>query len=284
MGISLPTAVQLKTGKSEAPIDVNLLPSAPSARPRLLEAAKGAMRNANFGGGKGNASFGGGKAAMPALPQMQSYGKAGFASTPHGKPTHGSGPYSIRGAMQSSKGSNRFSGNQFRPSKLCQFWMRDPASCTKGDACTFAHGEEELQGQTPPQVTADSFPAWASLAESAPSRFAAGFVPTMLCKFWMQDPSLCSKGDACSFAHCEAELKANPNAAVNESRSMGPPSRFRPGFAPVKLCQFWENDPASCMKGNACTFAHGMEELNPQSHMRELHSSVSNAGGGYFLH
>jgi len=202
---------------------------------------------------------GAGKGALPALPQLQTYGKAGHASI-----THGSGPYTKGGSMKFGKGSNRFSGGQFKPSKLCQFWMKDPSLCAKGDACTFAHGEEELQSPISQYAATETFAPVASMITQTPRRFAGGFAPTILCRFWMQDPSLCSKGDSCSFAHGESELQS---AVSSQAVSVEMPNRFRPGFAPVKLCQFWINDPASCMKGNACTFAHGVEEL--QSHASE---------------
>merc|ERR1712050_82779 len=36
----------------------------------------------------------------------------------------------------------------FSQKKMCQYWIQDPYSCTKGEACTFAHGLHELQADS----------------------------------------------------------------------------------------------------------------------------------------
>merc|ERR1712087_633460 len=36
------------------------------------------------------------------------------------------------------------------------------------------------------------------------------------------------------------------------------------GFKPVKICNFWLQDPGLCTKGTECTFAHGVQELRPE--------------------
>merc|ERR1712051_142539 len=45
----------------------------------------------------------------------------------------------------------------------------------------------------------------------------------------------------------------------------GPPqSRFgKGGFRPTKICTFWLADPSTCRRGADCTFAHGVQELQP---------------------
>lgn len=55
------------------------------------------------------------------------------------------------------------------------------------------------------------------------------------------------------------------------------PSRFgKGGFKPNKLCTFWLADPSTCRKGADCTFAHGVQELQP--------GSPEAAGVSRFLH
>lgn len=39
------------------------------------------------------------------------------------------------------------------------------------------------------------------------SRFGGGFMPTQICRFFLMGPGLCKRGDACTYAHGEHELK-----------------------------------------------------------------------------
>lgn len=79
----------------------------------------------------------------------------------------------------------------FRPTKLCTFWLQDPALCQKGEQCTFAHGIQEL----PPEIA----------ATCGVTRFHhAAFKPTQMCTFFEQGK--CQKGLNCTFAHSPEEL------------------------------------------------------------------------------
>merc|ERR1719491_2210120 len=60
---------------------------------------------------------------------------------------------------------------------------------------------------------------------------------------------------------------------------MGPWPRGRfagSNFLPVKICQFWVQDPSLCRKGSECSFAHGVHELQP--------NYVEGCGVSRFLH
>lgn len=55
------------------------------------------------------------------------------------------------------------------------------------------------------------------------------------------------------------------------------PSRFgKGGFKPTKLCTFWLADPSTCRKAADCTFAHGVQEMQP--------GAAEAAGVSRFLH
>lgn len=84
---------------------------------------------------------------------------------------------------------------------------------------------------------------------------SGGFQPARLCQFWVTDPSACTSGDACSFAHGVPELA--PQAVANCGIS-----RFHhTGFAPKQICNFFQE--GRCSKDLACTYAHSNEELVP---------------------
>ncbi|CAK9107450.1 Zinc finger CCCH domain-containing protein 4 [Durusdinium trenchii] len=149
-------------------------------------------------------------------------------------------------------------------------WVRDDlagSGLQDGSACLFAHGEEELREP------------WLDLAVRC---FAwCDNRKTVLCKFY--DQGTCQHGDQCLYAHGVEELQAlfAPNARKHRSRTLDQPelAEKHPGsFAwhqgPMEhgvhsgdaqgsfktaLCKFFEI--GQCLKGEACTFAHGPDEL-----------------------
>jgi len=86
---------------------------------------------------------------------------------------------------------NRFAGSNFMPTRLCNFWLKEPQMCHRGMDCSFAHGVQELQ---PP-----------SAAACGVSRFLhTGMVPTKFCAFFAN--GTCTRGLACTFAHSPEEM------------------------------------------------------------------------------
>jgi len=128
------------------------------------------------------------------------------------------------------------------PPELCQFFAYHPTRCQHGDECPLAHGLQELEmGQQQlmefmAQQQASSAAAAAAAAAKAPFRFGGG--------------------------HGAAPRRGALPAGVEGSFG-----RFGNGssFLPRKLCNFWVKDPATCRKGNECSFAHGTHELHPEA-------------------
>lgn len=88
-----------------------------------------------------------------------------------------------------------------------------------------------------------------------PNRFAgSGFMPMKICNFWLKDPSACTKGIHCSFAHGVHELQPSAVATCGVSRF------HHTGRLPTKYCTFYAN--GQCIRGLSCTFAHSPEELH----------------------
>ncbi|CAE7941204.1 unnamed protein product [Symbiodinium necroappetens] len=128
---------------------------------------------------------------------------------------------------------------------FCKFWQEN--KCTKGDACTFAHGDHEI-GQP---IHNDS---WAPTAKGQGNDQNVSR-KKIICKFW-QDGK-CSKGPGCTFAHGEQELGQPINtemARLFASRRSDLSSCLR-----LTPCKFWQE--GKCTKGDACTFAHGQDVL-----------------------
>ncbi|CAJ1367154.1 unnamed protein product [Effrenium voratum] len=104
---------------------------------------------------------------------------------------------------------------------ICKFWQQ--GACTKGAACTFAHGRSDLQAPS-----ADNSGLWQGLVERAtraPTLMPQGGVPRAfggfggavaspgpgnvkrtICSFWEQ--GVCSRGSQCTWAHGDQELGA----------------------------------------------------------------------------
>merc|ERR1719199_629443 len=80
-------------------------------------------------------------------------------------------------------------------SKLCTFFAHT-GSCPRKDFCTFSHGELELKQHSPNGMNDNTPPP------PPPALIAGGF-KTKLC---INYPS-CPRGEACTFAHGEAELQ-----------------------------------------------------------------------------
>mmetsp|Transcript_20775 Transcript_20775/g.48574 ORF Transcript_20775/g.48574 Transcript_20775/m.48574 type:complete len:359 (-) Transcript_20775:108-1184(-) len=124
---------------------------------------------------------------------------------------------------------------------FCKFWQEN--KCTKGDACTFAHGDHEI-GQP---IYSDG---WAPTAKGG-NDLAGVSRKKIMCKFW-QDGK-CSKGPGCTFAHGEQEI----GQPINTEMARLFASRRSDLSSCIKStpCKFWQE--GKCTKGDACTFSHG---------------------------
>jgi pyruvate/2-oxoglutarate dehydrogenase complex dihydrolipoamide acyltransferase (E2) component len=89
--------------------------------------------------------------------------------------------------------------NEGFKTKICSFFQN--GCCRNGDACAFAHGEEDLRITYKPSA-------------QYPSKFK-----TQLCMYW--SAGKCRNGSSCSFAHGQAELRAvGEEHPVAEERSV----------------------------------------------------------------
>ncbi|CAJ1421718.1 unnamed protein product [Effrenium voratum] len=128
---------------------------------------------------------------------------------------------------------------------FCKFWQEN--KCTKGDACTFAHGDHEI-GQP---IHIDS--CWAPAKQGNDVSVSR---KKIICKFWQEGK--CSKGPGCTFAHGDQELGQPINAEMARlfaSRRSDLCNGINSG-AKSTLCKFWQE--GKCTKGESCTFSHGL--------------------------
>mmetsp|Transcript_67145 Transcript_67145/g.148975 ORF Transcript_67145/g.148975 Transcript_67145/m.148975 type:complete len:332 (-) Transcript_67145:33-1028(-) len=105
-------------------------------------------------------------------------------------------------SLSSSQFETRFSATDFKPNKICTYWLQDPSTCTKGDMCSFAHGVLELilgagyRRHLHPQA----------IANCGINRFThTGFKPRVMCRNVGTDTG-CLKGLLCSFTHSAEEM------------------------------------------------------------------------------
>lgn len=73
----------------------------------------------------------------------------------------------------------------FAKTEMCRYF--EQGMCRRGEACSFAHGTDELQVRP-------------------------NFTNTTMCIFWAKNR--CNKGDACEFAHGKEELRDAPDTTV----------------------------------------------------------------------
>jgi len=79
---------------------------------------------------------------------------------------------------------------------MCKFFLK--GKCTRGTACTFAHGKEELKSKP-------------------------DFYKTRLCPDF-RDTGSCIMGDDCGYAHTEVEIRKPPRPAAQTFEMMMPPA------------------------------------------------------------
>mmetsp|Transcript_13344 Transcript_13344/g.35815 ORF Transcript_13344/g.35815 Transcript_13344/m.35815 type:complete len:352 (-) Transcript_13344:25-1080(-) len=155
------------------------------------------------------------------------------------------------------------------PPQLCEFWMQHPTECSMGDQCPMAHGLIEL-GLSGATVSLEVNPA----PEACGSGFKAKGGGGGMMKGGPSKGGLAKGGPAKGGPAKEGTAKEGPAKGGYPGKAAFPwkgaaspvtlESRFDgSGFTPVKLCQFWLQNPAACKKGYDCSFAHGIQELNP---------------------
>lgn len=122
---------------------------------------------------------------------------------------------------------------QFLKTKPCSFYAK--GKCTRGDQCTFAHGDVELQSL--PDLSKTSLCqdyAEFGVCHNLNCCFAHGveelrattkFYKTSMCKFHMMRQ--CRMGVYCRHAHDESELKELPEAQEELSEEQLLPSILR---------------------------------------------------------
>ena len=119
-------------------------------------------------------------------------------------------------------------------------------NCSKGDACTFAHGKAEKQ-------------AWNEELASIPTRVTCRPMPDfkpprgefMICSNFPN----CKKGAACTFAHSEEERHAW-NQQLRKDLNIRKRPTFTPPGGKFMLC----TKLPKCPFGDKCTYAHSEEE------------------------
>merc|ERR1712232_1251339 len=123
-------------------------------------------------------------------------------------------------------------GNGAAPYKtvLCK-WFKENGTCDRGDACTFAHGMDDISGFNTKGGGAAPPDSKSGSDRSTPYK-------TLLCK-WFKENGTCERGDACAFAHGAGEIT---------------------GFK-TKECKFFA-ESGTCTRGELCSFAHGAHELS----------------------
>lgn len=144
--------------------------------------------------------------------------------------------------------------------QICKYFLQ--GTCQKGTACSFAHGEHELNTAAPPQMGAEA----AAMAEfnalvagGAGGKAGGKGFKTRMCNYFMM--GTCTKGEACTFAHGEHEMQpgGNPNAGM-PMMSASADGSTSSGFK-TRMCKFFMM--GQCQKGEACSYAHGEHEIQP---------------------
>lgn len=186
--------------------------------------------------------------------------------------------------------------------QLCKFFPVN--QCTKGAACTYAHGEQELEsymrggGSTGTSafagvdsnlinmavqeevaklkaVTADESLGWSEASQvSEEGEPKVRGYKTQLCKFFPL--GTCTKADSCTYAHGEEELvsygtqrMASTSAADNDSSSANAGATMR--SYKTQPCKYFPL--GRCTKGDECSYIH--EEVAKQQDAPNVHPAAA---------
>jgi hypothetical protein len=160
---------------------------------------------------------------------------------------------------------------QVPPAKaLCRYWLQHPTACFQGDYCTNAHGLAEIGYE---QKLCNIRVGSAQTCPVSVETGKGGYGPMK--GGWMAPGGVqpyagkgCCKGGF-GFDGGKGKALAAKGAASAQMAMLSPPSvpggsRFTDSFfKPTKLCQFWVQSASGCQRGDACTYAHGVQELQP---------------------
>jgi len=113
-------------------------------------------------------------------------------------------PWAANGAGGDAGGGGKGGAPRGFKTAMCKFFQM--GTCQKGDGCTYAHGEYELQ------------PGSQRLEPTTGQMVPSGF-KTQMCKFHMMGS--CQKGEACTYAHHEYEMKGGGKGGSSCSKGGG---------------------------------------------------------------
>lgn len=177
-----------------------------------------------------------------------SHGEEGYVA-----PVHYAAPYAPY--PKGGKGAAGGGGGNFKTVQ-CEFFAK--GTCTKGEACTFLHGDEgssygKSYGKATPSYGGKGGPivlpgAYINGAFKGDAKGGkSGNFKTVQCEFFAK--GLCTRGDACTFLHGEE----------TESESFGGKGGSSSNFKTVQ-CAFFAK--GTCTKGEACSFLHGTDGMS----------------------
>jgi len=130
---------------------------------------------------------------------------------------------------------------------LCKNWS-EKGSCTYGDSCNFAHGEEQIRGVKEVKIISRN-----------------PLYKTTMCKQF-SEAEFCELGEECHFAHGQDELRVVRGGGVATGYSHGGHYGYgghagrAGGQYKTIMCKQWSEGKV-CQYGVECLYAHGPGEL-----------------------
>ena len=137
--------------------------------------------------------------------------------------------------------------------RMCRF-VEMGSECFKGENCRYAHSVGELtpeaQKEYHERKAAGGATSWGREPQRVDDLY--GTYKTVLCEAFTSEGG-CPRGDQCSFAHGEGELR-------EKRRGLSERELFNVEKSSNRICRQWQTTGA-CPNGAACLFAHGAEQL-----------------------